>query len=58
MLATQETLAKYSVYIMNIPESKLGTTKNAQYSSKNSSEQDNKKISPLEKSDSVNSNDN
>ena len=28
MLATQETLAKNLVYIMNIPEGKLGTTKN------------------------------
>ena len=27
-LATQETLAKNLVYIMNIPEDKLGTTKN------------------------------
>ena len=26
MLATQETLAKNLVYIMNIPEGKLGTT--------------------------------
>ena len=28
-LATQETLAKNLVYITNIPEGKLGTTKNA-----------------------------
>ena len=28
MLATQETLVKNLVYIMNIPEGKLGTTKN------------------------------
>ena len=28
-LATQETLAKHLVYITNIPEGKLGTTKNA-----------------------------
>ena len=58
MLATQETLAKNLVYIMNIPEGKLGTTKNARDSCKNPSEQDNKKISPLEKSSSINSNDN
>ena len=57
-LATQETSAKNLVYIMNIPEGKLGTMKNARDTSKNPSEQDNKKISPLEKSDSVNSNDN
>ena len=57
-LATQETSAKNLVYIMNIPEGKLGTTKNAQDTSKNPSEQDNKKISPLEKSASVNSIDN
>ena len=57
-LATQETSAKNLVYITNIPEGKLGTTKNVQDSSKNPSEQDNKKFSPLEKSDSVNSNDN
>ena len=57
-LATQETSAKNLVYITNIPEGKLGTTKNVQDSSKNPSEQDNKKFSPLEKSNSVNSNDN
>ena len=50
-LATQETLAKNLVYIMNIPESKLGTTKNVQDSSKNPGEQDDKKSSPSEKSD-------
>ena len=43
---------------MNIPESKLGTTKNVQESSKNTGEQDDKKCSPLEKSDPVTSNDN
>ena len=35
MLATQETSAKNLVYITNIPEGKLGTTKNVQDSSKN-----------------------
>ena len=58
MLATQETLAQNLVYIMNIPEGKLDTMKNAQDSSKNPNKQDNKKISLLEKSDSINSNDN
>ena len=41
-----------------MPEGKLGTMKNAQDTSKNPSKQDDKKISPLEKSDSVDSNDN
>ena len=59
-LATQETSVKNLVYIMNIQEGKLGTMKNARDTSKNPSEQDDKKptakISPLEKSNSVNSN--
>ena len=58
MLATQETSAKNLVYITNILEGKLDTTKNVRDSSKNPSEQDDKKFSPLEKSDSVTSNDN
>ena len=57
-LATQEHLVENLVYITNIQEGKLGTTKHAQDTSKNPSKQDDKKISPLEKSDSVNSNDN
>ena len=57
-LATQETSAKNLVYITNIQEGKLGTTNNARDTSKNPSEQDDKKISPLKKSDSVNRNDN
>ena len=57
-LATQETSAKNLVYIANIPEDKLGTMKNVQDSSKNPDEQDNKKCSPLEKSDPSTSNDN
>ena len=61
-LATQETLVKNLVYITNIQEGKLHTMKNARDNSKNPSEQDNKKptarTSPLEKSISVNSNDN
>ena len=55
-LTTQETLVKNLVYIMSIQEGKLDTMKNARDTGKNSSEQDNKKISPLEKSDSINSN--
>ena len=57
MLATQETSVKNLVYITNIPEGKLDRTKNVQDSSKNSGEQDDKKCSPLEKSDQVTSND-
>ena len=60
-LATQETLVKNLVYIMNIQDRKLGTMKNTQDNSKTPSEQDDKKptakTSPLEKSVSVNSND-
>ena len=57
MLATQETSVKNIVYKMNIPEGKLDHTKNVQDSSKNSGKQDNKKFSPLEKSNQVTSND-
>ena len=56
-LATQETLVKNLVYITNIPEGKLDRMKNIQDSSKISGEQDDKKSSPLEKSDQVTSND-
>ena len=51
-LATQETLVKNLVYITNIQEGKLGTTKNTQDTSKNPSKQDDQKptakTSPLE----------
>ena len=57
-LATQETSAKNLVYIMNIPEGKLDRMKNVRDSSKNAGKQDDKKCSPLEKSDQVTSNDN
>ena len=57
MLATQETSAKNLVYITNIPEGKLDHMKNIRDSSKNSGKQDDKKSSPLEKSDQVTSND-
>ena len=57
-LATQETSAKNLVYIMNMPESTLDAAKNVRDSSKNTSEQDDKKCSPLEKSNPVTSNDN
>ena len=58
MLATQETSAKNLVYITNMPEGTLDATKNARDSSKNTSKQDDKKCSPLEKSDQATSNDN
>ena len=57
-LATQETMAKNLVYIMNIPEDKLGAPKHVRDSSKNPGDQDDKKCSPLEKSNPVTSNDN
>ena len=57
VLSTQETLAKKSVYITNIPEGKLDRTKNVRDSSKNSGKQDDKNNSPVEKSDQVTSND-
>ena len=56
-LATQETSAKNLVYITNMPEGTLDAAKNERDSSKNTSEQDDKKCSPLEKSDQVTSND-
>ena len=56
--ATQETSVKNLVHIMNMPEGPLDAAKNARDSSKNTSEQDDKKFSPLEKSDQVTSNDN
>ena len=56
-LATQETSAKHLVYITNMPEGTLETAKNVRDSSKNTSEQDDKKRSPLEKTDQVASND-
>ena len=58
MLATQETSAKNLVYITNMPEGTLEAMKNVRDSSKNTSEQDDKKCSPSEKSDQVTSNDN
>ena len=56
MLATQETPAKNLVYITNMPEGTLETTEKVRDSSKNTSEQDNKKPSPIEKTNQVTSN--
>ena len=57
-LATQETSAKNLVYITNMPEGTLDAAKNVRHSSKNTRKQDDKKCSPLEKSDQVASTDN
>ena len=56
-LATQDTSAKNLAYITNMPEDTLETVKNVRNSSKNTSEQDDKKCCPLEKTDQVTSND-
>ena len=56
-LATQENPAKNLVYIMNMPEGTLETTKNVRDPSKNTEKQDNKKPSPIEKTNQVTSND-
>ena len=55
-LATQEAPAKNLVYIMNMPEGTLETTEKVWDSSKNTNEQDDKKPSPIEKTDQVTSN--
>ena len=56
-LATQENPAKNLVYITNMPEGTLETTENVRDPSKNTNKQDNKKPSPVEKTDQVTSND-
>ena len=55
-LATQENPAKNIVYVMNMPEGTLETTENVRDPSKNTNEQDDKKPSPVEKTDQVTSN--
>ena len=55
-LATQETPAKNIVYITNMPEGILETTEKVRDPSKNTNEQDNKKPSPVEKTNQVTSN--
>ena len=57
MLATPETSGNNLVYITDMPEGTLETVKNVRDSSKNTSEQDDKKPSPLEKTYQVTSND-
>ena len=56
-LATQENPGKKLVYIMNMPEGTLETTEYVQDPSKNTNEEDDKKPSPVEKTDRVTSND-
>ena len=56
-LATQDNPAKNLVYITNMPEGTLETTENVRDPSKNTNEQDDKKPSPVEKTDQVTSND-
>ena len=56
-LATQENPEKNLVYITNMPEGTLETTENVRDPSKNTNEQDDKKPSPVEKTDQVTSND-
>ena len=56
-LATQETPAKNLVYITKMPEGTLETTENVRDPSKNTNKQDDKKPSPIEKTDQVTSND-
>ena len=56
-LATQENPAKNLVYITNMPESTLETTENVRDSSKNTNKEDDKKPSPIEKTNQVTSND-
>ena len=56
-LATQENQAKNLVYITNMPEGTLEITENVSDPSKNTNEQDDKKTSPVDKTNQVTSND-
>ena len=55
-LATQENPPKKLVYITNMPECTLETRKNVRDSSKNTNEEDDRKPSPVEKTDQITSN--
>ena len=55
-LATQENPPKKLVYITNMPEYPLETSKNVRDSSKNTNEEDDRKPSPIEKTDQITSN--
>ena len=54
--ATQENPPKKIVYITNMPECTLETSKNVGDSSKNTNEEDDRKPSPVEKTDQITSN--
>ena len=56
-LATQENPAKNLVYITNMPEGTLEITETVRDPSKNTNKQDDKKPSPVEKTNQVTSND-
>ena len=55
-LATQENPPKNLVYITNMPECTLETSENVRDSSKNTNEEDDRKPSPVEKTDQITSN--
>ena len=55
-LVTQENPAKKLVYIMNMPECTLETSENVRDPSKNTNEEDDRKPSPVEKTDQITSN--
>ena len=55
-LATQENPAKKLVYITNIPECTLETRENVRDPSKNTNEEDDRKPSPVEKTNQITSN--
>ena len=55
-LATQENPSKKLVYIMNMPECTLESSENVRESSKNTNEEDDRKPSPVEKTDQITSN--
>ena len=55
-LNTQENPAKKLVYITNIPECTLETRENVQDPSKNTNKEDDRKPSPVEKTDQITSN--
>ena len=55
-LTTQENPAKNLVYIMNIPECTLETRENVRDPSKNTNEEDDRKPSPVEKTNQITSN--
>ena len=55
-LATQENPPKKLVYITNMPECTLETSENVRDSSKNTNKEDDRKPSPIEKTNQITSN--